>query len=109
MLHQHHPQLTLSVLPLCTCHAVPCCVVLCCPVRDHSLQLQATCEAAQRVEEEHTEATKQIADIQAQLDELKREKHELFQQLKLVGVWVLWGMRGVCVFVWADGCFLLSV
>jgi hypothetical protein len=36
------------------------------------------------VEEQHTATTKQMADIQAKLDELKREKHELFQQLKLV-------------------------
>lgn len=51
---------------------------------EHSLQLQQTREAAQQIEDEHTATTQKIADIQAQLDDLKREKHELFQQLKLV-------------------------
>jgi hypothetical protein len=50
----------------------------------HEQQLQAARAAAEEVEEQHTATTKQMADIQAQLDELKREKHELFQQLKLV-------------------------
>jgi len=50
----------------------------------HALQLQQAHAAVKEVEEEHTATTKQIADIRAQLDELKRNKHELFQQLKLV-------------------------
>lgn len=50
----------------------------------HELQLQQAHAAVKEVEEEHTATTKQIADIQAQLDELKRNKHELFQELKLV-------------------------
>jgi hypothetical protein len=47
-------------------------------------ELAASRAAAAEIEEQHTATQQQIADIQGQLDELKREKHELFQQLKLV-------------------------
>jgi hypothetical protein len=50
----------------------------------HEQQLETSRAAVQEVEEHHTATTKQMADIQSKLDELKREKHELFQQLKLV-------------------------
>lgn len=47
-------------------------------------ELAASRAAVAEIEEQHTATQQQIGDIQAQLDELKREKHELFQQLKLV-------------------------
>lgn len=56
-------------------------------------ELQASRAAAAEIEEQHTATTKQMADIQAQLDELKREKHELFQQLKLVSLISWWLVR----------------
>lgn len=65
----------------------------------HTGQLQASRAAAKVVEEEHTTATKQVDDIQAQLEELKRNKHELFQQLKLVSwLWERsWTWMGVAL------------
>lgn len=67
-------------------------VVLASLKEQHERELQGSRAAAQQMEEEHTATTKQMADIQAQLDELKREKHELFQQLKLVSL----GSTGSC-------------